>query len=183
MRSTILRAAFLALALSGLAACASSRTLGGSVSDLETNASLKSVLFADRKHDYGDVDLTVYEGRVMLTGTMRTEEGHKKLVEDAWKAEGVKQVIDEVIVADKTSFGQGFEDARIDQTLRTKLVADNDVTSRNYKIAVSRGVVYLLGVARDEKELDKTLAAARSIAGVEAVVSHVVYQTLPGQPG
>lgn len=183
MRSTVLRAGLLALALSGLAACASSRTLGGSVGDLETDAALKSVLFADRKHDYGDVDLTVYEGRVMLTGTMRTEEGRKKLVENAWKAEGVKQVIDEIVIAGKTSLGQGFEDARIDQTLRAKLVANDDVTSRNYKIAVSRGVVYLLGVARDEEELQETLAAARMIAGVEAVVSHVVYQTLPGQPG
>lgn len=183
MRSPAVYAVLLALALTGLAACASSRTLGGSVDDLGTSASLKSILFADRKHDYGDVDLTVYEGRVMLTGTMPTEEGHAKLIEDVWKADGVKQVIDEIVIAEKTSLGQGFEDTRIDQTLRAKLIANGDVTNSNYKIAVSRAVVYLLGVARDEKELNEALAAARSIDGVKTVVSHVVYQALPGQPG
>lgn len=173
------RALVLLAAAASLAACASSRTLSGTVSDLGTSAELKSVLFTDRSHDYSDVDLTLYDGRLMLTGTMRTEAGRKKLVEDAWKAKGVRQVIDEIIIADKTSFGQGLEDTRIDQTIRAKLIASDDVTSANYKMSVSRGVVYLLGVARDEKELNEALNAARSVSGVKTVVSHVVYQTPP----
>ena len=103
MRFAFARVLVLAIAAAGLAACASSRTLSGTVSDLGTNAELKSVLFSDRSHDYSDVDLTLYDGRLMLTGSMRTEDGHKKLVENAWKAKGVKQVIDEIIIADKTT--------------------------------------------------------------------------------
>lgn len=183
MLQILFRALFLAAVIIGAAACASSRTLGGSIDDLGSNAALKGILFADRSHDYSDVDLTVYEGRLMLTGTMRNEDGHKKLVDNAWKADGVKQVIDEIIVADKTSFGQGLEDSRIDQTVRAKLLTADDVTSSNYKMSVSQGVVYLLGVARDEGELNRALHQARSTGGVKSVVSHVVYQTLPGING
>lgn len=172
--------AALALLLFAAAACGSSRTLESSVSDISANTQLKSVLFTDRSHDYSDVDLTFYDGRLMLTGTMRTEAGRKKLVENAFKASGVAQVIDEIIIADKTSVGQGFQDARIDQTLRARLVTSDNVTNRNYKMSVSRGVVYLLGVARDEAELEKTLEVARSVSGVDAVISHVVYRTYPG---
>lgn len=162
-----------------VAACASSRSLDESVTDLSANTELKGVLFADRTHDYNDIDLTLFEGRLMLTGTMRTEEGRRKLIENAWKAEGVDQVIDEVAIGDKTSLGQGFEDARIDQTLRAKLLADGDVTSGRYKIAVSKGVVHLLGAARSRRELDRAVELARTIGGVEKVVSHV----MAPQPG
>ncbi len=167
------RLGFLAAILS-LAACASSRSLDKSVTDLSANADLKGILLTDRNYDYADVDITIYEGRLLLTGTMRSEEGRKKLIENAWKADGVKEVIDETIVGDKTSFGQGFEDTRIDQTLRARLIAGRDVTSSDYKIAVSGAVVYLLGVARSQRELDEAVALARSIGGVEKVVSHVI---------
>lgn len=175
MITSLRRAAFAAAAIASLAACASSRNLGTNVDDLSANAQLKAVLFADRKHDYSDIDLTIYGGRLMLTGTMRTEDGRKKLIDNAWKASGVEQVIDEVIVADHTTRGQGLEDSWIDQSIRARLLTSDSVTSANYKMSVSQGVVYLLGVARDESELEKTLEIARKTAGVEKVVSHVVY--------
>lgn len=161
---------FAALAMT---ACASSRSLDQSFSDLSGNASLKSVLFSDRTHDYGDIDTTLYEGRLLLTGTMLSEEGRSKLIENAWKADGIKEVIDEVQIAEKTSFGQGFEDARIDQVLRARLIGDGNVTSSDYKIAVSGAVVYLLGASRSQQDLDQALQLARTVAGVEKVVSHV----------
>jgi len=162
-----------AAALLAIAGCASSRSLDESVTDLTANTELKAVLFADRSHDYSDVDLTLFEGRLMLTGAMPSEEGHQKLLENAWKADGVDQVIDEVLIEQKTSFGQGFEDARIDQTLRAKMIADGEVTSSRYKIAVSRAVVYLLGAARNEAELKRAIELAQNVSGVEKVVSHV----------
>ncbi|MHA7871335.1 MAG: BON domain-containing protein [Hyphococcus sp.] len=163
----------LVAAMLALGACASSRGLDDSVADLTANAELKGVLFTDRDHDYSDVDITIHEGRLMLTGTMRTEEGHQKLLANAWKADGVDQVIDEILIEEKTSFGQGFEDTRIDQTLRAKLLADNDVTSGDFKIAVSQATVYLIGSTRTQGELDEALRLARSIAGVEKVVHYV----------
>ena len=147
--------------------------LDASLSDLGSNAEIKGALFSDRSRDYSDVDITVFEGRLLLTGSMRSEDGRKKLIANAWKADGVNQVIDEIFVGDKTSIGQGFEDAKIDQFLRAKLIADGDVKSGRFKITVSQGVVYLLGQARRKSELDNALRHASSTAGVEKVVSHV----------
>lgn len=173
-----MRAAFLILAFALSSACASSRNLDESVTDIGADTQLKAVLFADRSHDYGDVDLTVFEGRLMLTGTMKSEEGRRKLIENAWKAEGVDQVIDEIIVGDGTSLGEGLEDARIDTALRARFIADGDVKSGNFKTSVSGGVIYLLGVTRSEAQLNEALEIARSIGGVEKVVSHVLVKPL-----
>lgn len=172
MASTSMRFLFVAAVLA-IAGCASSRSLDKSFSDLSANADLKGVLFTDRTRDYSDIDITVFEGRLMLTGTMRSEDGRKKLIENAWKANGVTQIIDEIFIGDKTPFGQGFEDTRIDQTLRARLLTSENVTSGNYKIAVSNGAIYLIGSANTQPEIDAAIAMARSISGVNQVVSHV----------
>lgn len=162
------------LVLPAVTACASSRSLDESVTDLAANTQLKAVLLADRNYDYSDIDMTLYEGRLMLTGTMRTAEGRDKLIANAWKASGVDQVIDEVLVEDKTGFSQGVEDTRIDQVLRAKMIADDDIKSVRYKFSVSKGVIYVLGRARSEAEHAAVLETARKISNVKNVVSHVV---------
>lgn len=175
------RLALAALAILTAGACASSRSLDNSLSDLGGDAQLKAVLFTDRSYDYSDVDITLYEGRLLLTGSMRSDQGHEKLIANAWKAAGVDQVIDEVVVGEKTSFSQGLEDARIDQTLRAKLLASDKVRSGNYKIAVSNGAVHLIGAANSQAELDATLEIARTIKGVNKVVNHATVRHY--QPG
>lgn len=164
-----------------LTACGSSRSAGSNLDDVSANSSLKRILLFDRQHDYSDVDITIFEGRVLLTGTMRSPDGQARLVENAFKAPNIVQVIDETLLAQKTPAGQGFTDSRIDRALKTKLLADRGITSRNYKIAVSNGVIYLLGVARDETELARALNLATSTAGVRRVVSHVIYQDDPSR--
>ena len=170
--------ASLLLALS-ITACTSSRSLDQSVSDLGADTKLKGVLFTDRSQNYADVDITLFEGRLMLTGTMLSETGRTKLIENAWKADGVHQVIDEIFIGDKTSIGQGLADARIDQVLRAKLITDGDVKSGRFKVSVSGGTVYMIGAARTQDELEEAVSLARTIGGVEKVVSHVIIR-LPG---
>ncbi len=177
MISIPMRIVFVAAALV-FAGCASSRSLDKSVSDLSANADLKGVLFVDRSHDYSDIDITVYEGRLLLTGTMRSDDGRKKLIENAWKSDGVVQIIDEIFVGDRTPFGQGFEDTRIDQTLRARMIASDEVVSGNYKIAVSGAIVYLIGSASTQIEIDHANNLARSISGVKKVVSYATLRNV-----
>ncbi len=174
---TSAKCAFIAGAAAALlSACATSRSLDQSFSDIGADARLKQVLLADRSHNYDDVDLTVFEGRLLLTGTMASESGRRRLIENAWKAGGVEQVIDEVIIGDRTSLGQGLTDTRIDTAIRAKFVADGSVKGGRIKIAVSDGVVYLLGVTRDRTELEDALRYARTTGGVKKVVSHILYR-------
>ncbi len=169
----------LIVTMSTLAGCATSRSFGANVDDFNADASLKRILLVNRNHDYSDIDITVFEGRVLLTGTMRSTQGQIHLVENAFKAPNVVQVIDETVINNKTPFKQGVTDSRIDQALRARLITDRGITSRNFKIAVSGGETFLIGVARDEEELVRVLNHAKSTNGVRRVVSHVLYQDDP----
>ena len=174
MPHPVFRIILTSLALLTAAACGTSRSLDESFSDFGANAGLKGILFSDRSQDYSDIDITIYEGRLMLTGTLRSEDAREKLIENAWKADGVDQVIDEIFVGDKTPLGQGFNDGRIDQVLRTRLIASRTITNTDYKISVSGAVVYLIGAADSQNEIEEAARIASSVAGVDKVVSHVI---------
>lgn len=179
MNSVIFRRAGLAMALFVAAAlatgCVQNRTIGGNVDDASADISLKSKLLQDGLYDYSDVDITVFEGRVMLTGSMRTEEGKAHVEDLARNAANVEAVINEIVLGEKTGFQQGTRDALIDQQLGAALLADAGVIRRNYQFSVSNGVIYMMGVAQGPTELTLATDHARRIAGVKKVVSHVMY--------
>ncbi|MGV6802027.1 MAG: BON domain-containing protein [bacterium] len=158
-----------------LSGCIQSRTIGGNVDDTTSDVSLKTKLLQDGQYDYSDIDITVFEGRMMVTGTMRTLEGKQHVAELASKATNVEEVLDEVIVGRKTPFAQGTTDALINERLGFALLADNGVIRANYQFSVSDGVVYIIGVAQGPDELKRATDHARTIKGVKRVVSHVIY--------
>ncbi|WOI53521.1 BON domain-containing protein [Parvularcula sp. LCG005] len=164
----------LAIALS-MTACVTNRSLGEGLDDSASNLTLKRYLFADNAHDYGDVDITVFESRLLLSGTVRTTEARRALAQKAAMVSTVDDVLNEVIVGPKTGIRQGAADALIDERLGAALLADNGVFSSNYKIAVSQGTVYLLGVAQGPEELGRVTGQAQAISGVKNIVSHVIY--------
>ena len=173
--ATVLASALLAGCFGG------ARSFGDSVDDTFIATGVGQAMLGDRRFDYGDVDVTVYEARVLLTGTMRTDEGRREAAKLAWKRGGVAEVINQIEIGERTSVGQGARDAAIDVALDTSLMTDGGVAGKNMKIAVSGGVVHLIGVVRDENELERTVYRARTIRGVKKVVSHLQFMDDPSR--
>ena len=61
----------------------------------------------------------------------------------------------------------------ITSKLKTQLIADGDVKSINYTVTTVKGVVYIIGSARSQAELDRVIDHARNIGNVRRVVSYV----------
>ncbi|HSV28102.1 MAG TPA: BON domain-containing protein, partial [Candidatus Omnitrophota bacterium] len=117
---------------------------------------------------------TISEGRVLLTGVLPSEASRADAVRLAWQAAGVKEVINEVAV--KPAGTDVIDDGRdvvISQTLKTRLLFDKEIKNINYAIEVVDGIVYLMGIAQNETELERVIAHARDISHVKRVVSHV----------
>ena len=90
----------------------------------------------------------------------------------AWQAEGVKEVINEIQIAD-SDLGDFASDTWISTNLKSKLLFDSKIASINYSVETVRGVVYLIGVAQSQEELDRVTNHARSLEYVKKVVSYV----------
>lgn len=127
-----------------------------------------------------DLDATVYEGRVLLTGRVPSEEWRQEAVKRTWQVGGVKEVYDEIEVGPDPGTMQSARDTIATGRLRTELIADGDVRSINYTITTVNGVVYIIGSARSQAELDRVTDYARNLSNVRRVVSYV--RIRPGEP-
>src|SRR6266446_252779 len=74
-----------------------------------------------------NLDATVYEGRVLITGRLANEQLRQEAVQRAWKEDGVKEVYDEIEVGPETHFSDEARDTLISTRLKNDLVWDSQV--------------------------------------------------------
>lgn len=118
-------------------------------------------------------DVTVYDGRVLLTGNAANMQAKRQAFDLASRVPGVREIFNEIEVNPPGSNWEPAQDAWITAQLRSKLVFDGDIRSPNYTIETTNGTVYLMGSARSQGELDRATNHARYVPGVRRVVSFV----------
>lgn len=164
----------------GTAAVAASTTekgLSTSVADTQIHAKL-----TDRfvKTDFSlvtAVDITVNDGAVLMTGKVKTPEEKILATRLAWEIFGVREVVNELQVTDKSSIKDIAKDLAASATLRTKLITDGNISSLNFSIDVVNGTVYLSGVAANAEEMNRVVAHARDIRFTQQVVNYITLQS------
>ena len=170
--------------LAGLAgggyAAAQERGVGGAVSDLQIETNVESAFAAIDPGLKDGITTTVYQGRVLLTGTVPTPQMKMRAVEVASRVSGIKALYDDVELAPSRATWDATNDAWITARIRSGLMLDPDIRSGNYTIDTQKGSVYLIGSARSQVELERATRTARYIPGVKRVVTYV--ELRPGAP-
>lgn len=150
------------------------RSAADAALDTRIQLEINEKLFQTDLTLFGKTSVTVVEGRVLITGAIRNEDFIGRVSEIAWSVGGVREVYNEVKIyrGDPTvDFGQ---DTVIYAKVRAALLRDRVIDEINYTIDVSRGVVYLMGLARDQNEINRAINYVRDIRGVRGVVNYVL---------
>jgi len=166
------------IATTGVVA-AQERSVGAAIDDAVIRVDLNRRLFEASEELYVGVGLDIVEGRVLLTGMVPTVDHRVDAAKLAWLAPGVKEVLNELEVAAKADIVTFVRDKRIGGQLRIELLRDLGIIDINYSITTVNGVIYLLGIAQNQAELDKIVGHASIIGGVKKVVSHVLLKNDP----
>lgn len=145
----------------------------GAVNDAAIVASINDLWFRYDVETFSKLSLTVEQGRVLITGVVQDPEDRVEAVRLAWQPEGVNQVINEIRIADGEGIPGYVRDTWITTQLRAHLTLDRDVQSLNYSIDTVQGIVYLMGVAQNQAELNRVIETARTIGHVKQVISYV----------
>jgi len=143
------------------------------VDDATLKTQIKGNFFNFSTELFVDVGVTVKEGRVFLTGSVPKPESRIEAVKIAWRSNGVREVVNEIQVADNSSLADGTRDRWISTTLRLKITLDKEIRAVNYSIDTVNKYIYLMGIARSGDELERVFAYARTIGYVRRIVSHV----------
>lgn len=146
---------------------------GGILSDTDIRAKIDSLWIQKGSGLFTHVGLSVQNGQVLLTGSVPTAEARNQAEKLAWEVKGVKAIFNEIQVGEPHSFGDASNDVWISTKVRSELIATKGIHSNNYSVTTFNGVVYLLGVAQNQQELNKALWVIKSIKGVKNVISHM----------
>lgn len=184
-------AAFLGLSLQGCVsavvggaatagtAAMEERGISGAADDTALRLRINALLSSKDERLWRKVGLQVYMGRVLMTGTVEKAEMRAEAVKLAWQAEGVKEVINELQLAESGGATGFARDTWISTQLKSALLFDKQVASINYSVETVRGVVYLIGLAQDQRELDRVMNHARGLNYVRKVVNYVKIKRPP----
>lgn len=163
------------LAVGSTAGVAAAREGGiaASLEDAKISAKINDLWLRHDFEMFSKLNLTVDQGRVLVTGVVQKPEHRVEAIRLAWQAEGVRQVINEIKV-DKSEGIKGWaRDNWISSRLRAAILFDKDIQSVNYTIDTVQAIVYLMGIAQNQQELDRVMTHARTIPYVKQVVSYV----------
>jgi osmotically-inducible protein OsmY len=149
------------------------RGIEGAVNDLKIQIRILDK-WLDKDNDMvTKISLEVYQARVLLTGYSKDEKMRAEAVRLTWQAEGVKEVLNEIQLETDKKETSLARDSWITTQLKSKLTFDQKVYAVNYFLETVNGIVYLLGVAQNQEELNIVKAHARGLSYVRRVISHV----------
>jgi osmotically-inducible protein OsmY len=155
------------------------RGLKGGIDDTVIRAQINSHWLGHDADMYRLVSLSVVEGRVLLTGSVRLPKMRIDAVRLTWKVNGVREVINEIKVTDEGGVISYARDSWISTQLKSKMLFDKKILSINYSIETVNGAVYLMGIAQDQQELNRVTNHARTLRYVKRVVSYVRLKSDP----
>jgi osmotically-inducible protein OsmY len=127
--------------------------------------------YGDRVH----VNVTSYNGIVLLTGEVPSQELLGPIVEIARTTPKVRRVNNEIAVGPVTELGSRTNDTYITSKVKSRFVeASKQFSATHVKVVTERQVVYLMGIVRrDEGDAAGQIAATTS--GVARVVKLFEY--------
>jgi osmotically-inducible protein OsmY len=107
---------------------------------------------------------------VLLVGTVEEEEIKSKAEDIAWNTKNVKEIANYISIG-KNDLIDYVKDTRISLEFRAKLLTDKEVSEVNFTVTTQNRILYIVGIAQNNKELNKVIEHASNIAGVKKIIN------------
>jgi osmotically-inducible protein OsmY len=163
----------------GLSLNTEERSLSSAVDDFNARTELNARLIAESPSLYANVSTSVIEGRVHLSGTVPTNAERLAATRIAWATPHVREVVNDIEMTEEGGLGDVARDRWISAQVRGRILTDSAIRDINYTIDTQNKVVYVLGIAQSQAELDRVVAHARAVPDVRRVVNYAVLKDDP----
>ena len=149
------------------------RSFNNYVEDTIILAQLKNEYFSNNENIFFQVSVDVIEGRIMLTGAVEQIDERIEATKLAWGIKGVNEVINEIQISNDEGILDYADDLIMKTKINAKLLLEKNILNLNYSVEVVNGIVYLIGIAQDQKELDAVTEISKNTYGVTSVITYV----------
>ena len=155
-----------------IAANQDEKTFGNVVDDTTIAIGIKDKIFMHEAILISKINVDVELGTVLLTGRVGEQDDRVQVVRLAWQQEGVISVLNEIQI-ENFDIKKYAEDKLIKTKLLAKVFSDNQIKKLKYSFEVQNKIIFIMGISSDEIELNRVYEHARSIKGVQDIISYV----------
>ncbi|MBH3310898.1 MULTISPECIES: BON domain-containing protein [Pseudomonas] len=152
------------------------RTIGSKIDDslIETKVSV-NIAKANPELDKGShIVVSSYNGVVLLAGQTPRADLKSLAEQTAGQVQRVKKVHNELQVMQPSSILARNNDAWLTTKIKTQMLADESVPSSRIKVITENGIVYLLGLVR-QQEANAATNVVQGVSGVQKIVKLFEY--------
>ena len=133
----------------------------------------KKLLETSFSETFWSLNTTIFEGRVLITGNVKNTTLRDQVSQIVWGVKGVREVLNEIEIQETNNVTQIARDKFIQTSLQARMLGDKIVSDINYKMIAHNNVLYIIGVAQSQAELEKVVAHARAIRYVKRFVNYI----------
>ena len=166
------------LVIGGVAATAAvatdRRTTGAQLDDELIEDKTTAELLERYKGREVHLNVTSFNGIVLLTGEAPTEDVKLEIENVARRMPKVRSVQNEMVVGPATDLGSRSNDTFITSKVKARFVDEGKFNAVHVKVVTEASVVYLLGLVK-RKEADDAVEITRTTSGVQKVVKLFEY--------
>ncbi len=149
-------------------------------SDAWLRDKVKATLLFHRSVNAAATEVDVKDGIVTLRGMAANQAQKELTAEYAKDLDGVKDVMNEMVVATPPvkvrTLGDKIDDASITAIVKTTLLYHRSTSALNTKVVTRRGVVTLDGKAKNIAEVNLATKLAGDVTGVKSVSNRMIIE-------
>ena len=150
------------------------RTFGTVVDDATIKVNIAAKFLNAGDNLFVNIDTTVLEGRVLLTGLINNQESRIEAVRLVWEVEGVREVINEIQIGDRSTLKDYANDLWINTQAKAVAAKVVGLKSIAYNFETIQGKVYIAGITQKPEQLTSMIDALKTIKGVKEIVNYVI---------
>ena len=159
---------------SALVVAEGERSMGDVIDDATIKVNIAAKFLNAGNNLFVNINTSVLEGRVLLTGLVNNQEIRIDAVRLVWEVEGVKEIINEIEIGDRSTLTDYASDLWINTQARGVAAKTVGIKSITFNFETIKGKIYIAGISSRPDLLDEMVTALKNIKGVNEIVNYVV---------
>jgi len=150
------------------------KSLGTTIDDAAIKVKISTKFLQSKNNLFLNINIEVTEGRVLLTGIVQKQETRIEAIRKVWEVEGVREVINEIEIGDKSTIKEYANDVWITAQVKTLAAKNVGWRALAYNFETIKGKVYIAGITSHKDQLNILIESIETIKGVKEIINYVI---------
>ena len=150
------------------------RSIGSVVDDTTIKVNIAAKFIGSSDNLFINIDTSVLEGRVLLTGLVDNQEIRIDAVRRVWEVEGVNEVINEIEIGNRETLKEYANDLWITTQAKALSLKAIGLRAMSYNFETINGKIYIAGITSKPEQLESVLNAIKNIKGAKEIINYVI---------